>query len=271
MTSDKTAICYLLIFAETAAIMLPLIRYVWVGWKAKRKDIMDGLSADARLAYFKMFIRDGKERTPAQASAEFEALYEQWYGRRFFLLPGLLLLLVALLGSTLVTFSALAGIGCVTNIVCAIPDTAIAALAGAFLWSVNDMISRSRRLDFSPSDVLWSVLRFIVAVPMGYAFASLVPAGGLFVAFALGAFPLATIASMLRRLAEKQLGIAPTDDDASDDIIKLQGINKTIVERLGNEDVTTVTQMAYCDPVELVMRSNLTFNFVTDCMNQALA
>ena len=32
-----------------------------------------------------------------------------------------------------------------------------------------------------------------------------------------------------------------------------------------------MTQVAYRDPVQLIMRSNLTFNFVTDCMNQALA
>jgi len=32
-----------------------------------------------------------------------------------------------------------------------------------------------------------------------------------------------------------------------------------------------VTQVAYCDPVRVTMRSNLSFNFVTDCMSQALA
>jgi len=74
---------------------------------------------------------------------------------------------------------------------------------------------------------------------------------------------------MMRRLSEKQLG--ENTAEASDDIIALQGVNKEIMERLRNEDITTVTQIAYCDPVRLVMRSNLTFNFVTDCMGQALA
>jgi hypothetical protein len=76
---------------------------------------------------------------------------------------------------------------------------------------------------------------------------------------------------MMQRLANKALALDGTALETSDDIIKLQGINRTIVERLANEDVTTVTQFAYCDPVQLVMRSNLRFNFVTDCMNQALA
>jgi hypothetical protein len=76
---------------------------------------------------------------------------------------------------------------------------------------------------------------------------------------------------MLRQLSEKKLDLGATTVEASDDIIKLQGINRTIVERLSNEDITTVTQVAYCDPVRLAMRSNLSFNFVIDCMNQALA
>jgi len=153
-----------------------------------------------------------------------------------------------------------------------VPDIGMAAIAGAYLWVINDHISRARRLDFAPADVEWGVLRLIIAIPMGYAFAAVAAKSvGPFVAFALGAFPLATLTSMLRQLSEKKLDLGATSVEASDDIIKLQGINRTIVERLSNEDVTTVTQIAYCDPVRLVMRSNLSFNFVTDCMNQALA
>jgi hypothetical protein len=67
------------------------------------------------------------------------------------------------------------------------------------------------------------------------------------------------------------LGADATPQETSDDLIKLQGINKIILERLSNEDVTTITQIAYCDPVRLTMRSNLSFNFIIDCMSQALA
>jgi hypothetical protein len=107
---------------------------------------------------------------------------------------------------------------------------------------------------------------------MGYAFAAIAaPSVGPFVAFALGAFPLARVTTMLQQLANKNLNLGATAEEAGDNIIKLQGIGKTIVERLANEDVTTVTQLAYCDPVQSIMRSNLTFNLITDCMNQALA
>lgn len=270
--TQNTVICGFLILAGVALLIAPLLRYISVGWRAKRKDIMDGLDADARLAYFEMFSRSGTMPTQGSASTEFERLYFKWYGRRFFLVPGLLLFLVGFIAVTFVVLTVLHRLSYMANPLFDLPDIAMAAIAGAYLWVVNDHISRARRLDFSPSDVQWGVLRLIIAVPMGYCFAAVAAKSvGPFVAFALGAFPLETLNSMLRRLAEKNLGLGATAEEASDDIIKLQGVNKAIVERLLNEDVTTVTQVAYCDPVRLVMRSNLTFNFVTDCMNQALA
>jgi hypothetical protein len=272
METQKTLVCMLLVFAGIAAIMAPFLRYVSVGWRAKRNDIMDGLDADARLAYFEMFCRSGVALSAPAASAEFEVLYSRWYGRRFFVVPGLCLCLVSLLSITSVVFSAMHMLGYARNLLFDVPTIAIAAVAGAYMWVVNDFISRARRLDFAPSDVQWGVLRLIISVPMGYSCAAVAaPAVGPFIAFAVGAFPLSTLTSMLQKLANKSLGLEPTAEEASDDIIRLQGINKTIVERLSNEDITTVTQIAYCNPVRLVMRSNLNFNFVTDCMNQALA
>jgi len=269
----KLIVCALLVLAGIAVLMTPALHYIVVGWKAKRKDIMDGLDKEARLAYFQMFSRsDPTPPDAGQAASQFEKLYSKWYGRRLFFVPALLLLLVGSSAVASVVLSGLARLGYVINPLYNVPDTAMAAIAGAYLWVVNDFTSRARRLDFSPADIHWAVLRLVIAVPMGYAFAAMAAkAVGPFVGFALGAFPLATLTSMLQRLADKSLGIGATEEESADNIIKLQGVNREIVERLANEDVTTVTQVAYCDPVRLVMRAHLSFNFVTDCMNQALA
>lgn len=256
-----------------AALMTPLLRYVLVGWRAKRQDIMDGLNAEARLAYYRMFCRTESVTSADVAMTEFEKLYQTWYGRKYFILPGVIFVLVGTIEITLVSFSTLHDLQFISsNPLFDVPVTAVAAIAGAYLWVADDFISRARRLDFSPSDVQWGTLRLVIAVPMGYAFATVASKDlGPFVAFALGAFPLTALISMLQRLARKGVGIEATKEEGTDDIIKLQGIYPTIVDRLSFEDISTVTQVAYCDPVRLVMRSNLTFNFVTDCMNQALA
>jgi hypothetical protein len=233
---------------------------------------MDGFGSEARLEYFKMFCRSSPTPALEEASAEFTKLHARWYGRRYFIMPGLLLFLLTFTGVSIVILTNLDRLHFLTNPLIAMPDTAMAAMAGAYLWVANDLISRARRLDFSPADVMWAVLRFSIAVPMGYAFASIAARSvGPFVAFALGSFPLTALTSMLQRLANKNLGLDAAPTETTDDIIKLQGINRAIVERLSDEDINTITQVAYCDPVRLIMRSNLTFNFITDCMNQALA
>jgi hypothetical protein len=148
------------------------------------------------------------------------------------------------------------------------------AIAGAYLWVTSDFISRARRLDFAPSDINWGTLRLVIAVPMGYAFAGLVvdvvPVLPSVIAFALGAFPLSAIQDMLRQSVYQRVTKTVAVDERSDALTRLQGVDDDIAIRLANEGITTIPQIAYCDPIRLVMRSNLTFNFVIDCMNQSL-
>ncbi len=271
METQKILICTLLTAIGVTALLSPLVNYIVKGWFAKRNDIMDGLSNGARVIYFKMYEHSSNAPSEEEAPKKFEELYDKWYGRKNFILPSILLALAVLVAATAVLFTALTKVKYIENPFISLPDPAMSALAGAYMWVVNDFISRGRRLDFSPSDVRWALLRIIIAIPMGYAFSSMVlPEIASLISFSLGAFPLDTLTTMLRRVTNKKLGIDETADSTSDDIIKLQGVNRTIVERLYNEDVITIVQIAYGDPVRIVMRSNLTFNFVTDCMNQAL-
>jgi hypothetical protein len=148
---------------------------------------------------------------------------------------------------------------------------AVAALAGAYMWVVSNFIYRARRLDFSPSDIMWGALRLVIAAPLGLSMGSIVAEPVVpFLAFALGAFPLDTIQVMLRQLAYKRLGLelGPTE---TIDLLQLNGVNKELVDRLTNEDINSIVQLAYCDPIQLTMRSNLTFNSVVDLVSQSLA
>ena len=295
MTWD-VSISIALILLATAVAVAPILRYLILGWSAKRADIMDSQNEEARRAYFEMFSRntefpDGshKKRVRTETAADsdrakaekqsgvytaFENLYTKWYGRRLFTTPLVLFIIVSLVLGSIVIPCRVPLLGLLSCCGMSVEPSAklTAAVAGAYLWVVNDFTSRARRLDFAPSDVHWGVLRFVISIPMANAFASLVTDGlQPFIAFSIGAFPLATLMTMLRRVATDKLGFQETKEEADDGIVKLQGINRDILERLANEDITTITQFAYCDPVRLTMRSNLTFNFVTDCMNQALA
>ena len=194
-------LCIVMILAAVALLMMPLLRYILVGWKAKRKDIMDGLNPDARLAYFEMFSRAESTPSAADASAEFERLYARWYGRRFFVGPLLLLLLVSVIAITMVVLTVLHVNGYIWN-----PFSI--HLTQPSLPSLACTCGPSMIL--FPPRVYWILLRpmffgvpRIIAVPMGYAFAVIAPPVGPFVAFAIGAFPLAELTTMLQRLAKR--------------------------------------------------------------------
>jgi hypothetical protein len=262
----------ILIFIGTFVVMTPVIHFIIAGWAAKRKDIMDGFDANARFEYFRMFGRSIRCTSADTAAIEFEQFHSRWYGRRYFIAPFILLFLTILIGVSTIASTGLNRLHYGVFNIAALPDTAMSAFAGAYLWVADDLILRARRLDMAPSDLMWAALRLAISIPMGYAVAAiLTPALAHLTAFALGAFPLTGLVSIMRRLANKNLGLDPTPDEAADDIIKLQGINRAIVERFAIEGITSITQIAYCDPVRLIMRSSMTFNFVTDCMNQALA
>jgi hypothetical protein len=272
MRVEQQTVFGVLVFCGASVMYIPVLHYLIAGWAAKRKDIMDGFDADARDLYFKMFGRTAAFGTKEVACREFERFHSRWYGRRFFIGPVLLLFLITVTGVVEVAVTGLDHLGYLTIALPKLPVTAMAAFAGAYLWVVDDLILRARRLDMAPSDLMWASLRFVIAIPMGYCFARiLTPSLAPFVSFALGAFPLTALQQMLRRLANKNLGQDPEPEATADDIIKLQGINRAIVDRLSIEDINTVTQIAYCDPVRLIMRSSLSFNFITDVMNEALA
>jgi hypothetical protein len=264
-----------LVVLATLVLALPILRYLRTGWEAKRADIVDALSAESRLRYFEMFDRN-KKLTLEQAHAKLNDFYAQWYGRPLYVPTVLMLFAVSLITNYLVISSALAfytqdfhDFSGVT-----IGPLGIAAQSGAYMWVVNDFTSRARRLDFAPSDVHWGVLRLAIALPLGCFVSQIIPDVSpdwrCFMAFGIGAFPLSGLLSIYRRMVLLRLGMK--DNIGTDnDVIKLQGINAGIAERLANEDITTISQLAYCDPIRITMRSSLSFNFIIDCMNQALA
>lgn len=280
------AIAILLCIALPA---VPIGAFLRTGWQAKRNDITDGVSAKAKQFYLIMFslsdyqdshedsaaATTGKRDVAARCEKTFADFYARWYGRQHYIFPVLVFLAVLCCMAIHIALSVASTYPAWQaqhpGFVYSLQAPALCAIAGAYLWVTSDFIKRARRLDFAPSDINWGTLRMVIAVPMGYAFADLTPnVGGAVVAFALGALPLSAIQDMLRERVYKWSTTTVPVSERNDALTKLQGVDDDIAIRLQSEGITTIPQMAYCDPIRLVMRSNLTFNFVIDCMNQSL-
>jgi hypothetical protein len=153
-------------------------------------------------------------------------------------------------------------------------STAAAALSGAYVWVVADILSRWRFRDLSPADLWWFAWRLLMAVPLALAIGRLFAADlAVPIAFLLGSFPTRSISTIARRFARRTLNLgADTDQDAESQLQALQGIDTRIAERFADEGITTIVQLAYADPVELTMRcASFSFSFVVDMISQALA
>jgi hypothetical protein len=252
----------------------PVLRFLWFSRARKRDEILGYFDAGAVHRYLKQF-------RPADATSEqeehraFVKVYDTNFGRTGFLFPILLLTMTLFCVAVLVTSFALDAVGLAKAAPLNVPEVVVAALTGAYMWVVLDFILRMHRRHFSQTDVYHGVLRLVIAVPLAYAFTSLAPSDPptrhFFIAFALGAFPLGWLLSVLRKLLYKRIGLEDTGEAATDQILKLQGINGDIADRFKQEDIHTITQLATEDPIRLAIRANLSFNFVLDCISQALA
>ncbi len=256
----------------TALLIQPLCNFLAYGWKRKQEEVNNSLSIEAKRTYLLVFwnrelAQPKDEATKVAINKEFDDLYQRWYGRKRFVSPILILLIIGVLANF---YLARELIDLTVN--GKELDAATAAIAGAYTFVAWDLFSRVQQRNLATADILRNALRMAVAVPVGFAFASLLQKGlAPFIAFAVGVFPLNTIETILRRLANDKLGIGLGADTAPDQVSTLSGVDRSIADRIGDADITTIPQLAWCDPIQLSMRSNLAFDYVVDIVSQALA
>jgi hypothetical protein len=252
-------------------LVLPVIAYLMGGWKQRREDIISGLSTYAIELYFTQFHPSFPIEKSHTREEAFSDYYSRQFGRRHFIIPLLLLAAVAL---TALLWTGLSVIDWLSRTPLGsghLPELAVSALLGAYMYSTSDLISRWRSCDLSPSDLWWQSFRLSIAVPMAYAISSAFNQSiALAVAFLLGAFPTAEVQKIARRFVAKRVDLGDVPESPKSELQKLQGIDVINAERLGAEGISTLVQLAYADPIKLAIRTNISFSAIVDYMSQAL-
>ena len=154
------------------------------------------------------------------------------------------------------------------------PDTLIFGFIGAYIWTHYELLRRYHIIDLSPFRLYYFWLRFLVSAMLAYLFGLAIQSPtNLVVAFAIGAFPVRTLASFLRGQAQKQ------KLDITDEITEfekpnlhlLQGMTKNVIEQLNEENVYSTEQLAFSNPIRLLMRTNIEWTVILDFLDQAIA
>jgi hypothetical protein len=263
---------WLLVFLSfallTALLFIPIVSFLRSGAARRRSAIINTFPESAIQLYFDMFAPGAVLGEGTRA--DLEQLYDSRYGRRHYIVPIIILLGVA---GILVFWATTTAYSKVLDYdgLAPMPDLAIAAVAGAYMWVVVNLQQRHRASDLTWQQLSAGALRLAIAIPVGYAFSAFVQeVVALPIAFMLGAFPTNTIITMGRRIARTQMSL-DAQRDAKLEIEALQGANRRVAERFEDEGITTIVQLAYADVIDLTIRTGYGFSFVVDCASQALA
>lgn len=151
----------------------------------------------------------------------------------------------------------------------ALPSGLVYALFGAFVWTLWTVIRAYTRNDLTPATLYWVFFRYVLAVGYGMLAATLfAPALA-----DLGAFFIATlpISELLRfigtRLSPSTPGMARVEGTPK--LTEIQGIDAGVVQRLEDLDVHTAQDLAFSDPLSLMLMSNFSPKVLIDWMDQA--
>ena len=260
-------------------VWLPALVHLSMTWYRGRNRVFKQLRDQEIRLYYRYFAPTEmpKDVPPAR---HFERYFAHVYGRRRYIIPLALLLVVsgcgfcATAGTILIWQGAGAywikpATGAATMMV--LPGIAVASFLGAFTWVVTDQLKRLRRGDLTQHDVAVCVLRLLVAIPFGYAFSSWATESfAVPLAFLLGTFPTGALSKAGQRIVTRNLQLGEDDSRLGIELEQLQSVSRSNAERFMEAGVSTIAELANSDPVDLALRTNQSFDYVVDCCAQGL-
>ena len=159
-----------------------------------------------------------------------------------------------------------------------LPLPIIMALAGGYVWTLYQVVTRVRSDELGPSDLIEVSLGLLSCVPVGFALslitleANKLPS---LAAFTASAFPVRDMQRFLQeqimkrtfaldavtkavRPAERNLGTA------------IEGLSEQTLVRLAELRIVTVLDMAYSDPIRIMMQTGYPLPLIVDWIDQSL-
>lgn len=273
----KKSVFIISVVSMMALLLAPFARWLLNGWAIRKEEFENQIQDGALKLYMEKFwnSRIVRLKTEDDLKLVFNQIYDQQFGKNRYVFPLLLLALVACLELTLAIQSAIYDSSNTEALLpfsgISFPLLGISAVMGAYLFVVTDAIRKGHQNCLASTDIYWYILRLVIAIPMGYAIATIVaPQVGPFVAFALGAFPTDAINKLLRRLLNKTLSQDEAIQDC-DQLIQLRGVTLPIASALGEEGIGSIQVLASKDPVLLACRTALPFDFMLELAAQAIA
>lgn len=152
-----------------------------------------------------------------------------------------------------------------------LPPVALAAIAGAYVWGLYDMVDNFINLNLTPTQIHFVWLRLLIAPILGYLVgAPLNDSGKLMAGFAVGVFPLKQLLDFVQSRGAKLLNIDPAKVAVESPTLQhLQGITKEMLDILNDECIHSCQHLAQANPIKLLLRTRLEWKLILDFIDQA--
>jgi hypothetical protein len=152
------------------------------------------------------------------------------------------------------------------------PVSIVAGILGATLWGIYDILTRYRSIDLTPESLHFIWLRVLLSGTLGYFVSfGLKEDFAVFIAFGIGVFPLKTLKNLIYTKTLKQLKITQEQQQSEpSELHKIEGLSEGVINRLAEEGIDSVQHLAFCDPIKLLLKTNLEWKIILDIMDQSL-
>lgn len=251
----------------------PVIGFCLMCWKRRKDNIIGVFDEGIATAYLATY--HATQLTTLQGTTSLDKLEQHYHSdfrRALFVFPAILCFSMAALLLIPCAFSLGRWLDTKSLETGPFSLAVVLAIAGGYTWVLFDVIYKSFSDLLLPRDLYWGAFRFVVCVPVGYSLAAVfAPSFSLPMAFCLGALPTKTVFTLMRRALNKALPNPDAESAAYEtELQKLPGIDLHISERLLDEGITCINQLAAYDPVRLSIRTGLPFGYVIGVIGDAI-
>jgi hypothetical protein len=150
-------------------------------------------------------------------------------------------------------------------------NTVLWALVGSYLWNCYDLIRRTSNFNLPPDAFAKMWLKFWVAGAVAAILSDgVVPGLQPTFGFAIGLISIPVLFEAVADKASKLLSIKTTEGDAATRVAVLQGATPDVVDVLNDIDIQSTVQLAYCDPINVMMSTSLAWVAIIDLIDQSL-
>jgi len=152
-----------------------------------------------------------------------------------------------------------------------LPPVVIAAIAGAYVWGLYDMVDNFTNLNLTPTRIHFVWLRLLIAPILGYLVSlPLNDSGKLMAGFVVGVFPVRELLEFLQVRGTKLLDIQSAKPKVEDPTLhNIQGMTNGILEILNEECIHSAQHLAQADPIKLLLRTRIEWKLILDLIDQA--